>query len=212
MPTSGPSTSSPRRALGLLGSAVVAAAAMSACSGSSAPSPAPGTGSSTVTVTQSSSASSSGSATSTASSTSKPASGACGNSNVKLAVQPAPGGASAGHVVYNLVATNSGSTPCTLEGYPGISLTQLDSGKQLGAAADRAPGTAAKVTLAPGKTATAAIDVAQAGNFGAGCQMQKAAGFRIYLPGVTAAGFVPVAVDACTPDSVHQLSVKAFTG
>ena len=42
--------------------------------------------------------------------------------------------------------------------------------------------------------------------------MQKAAGFRIYLPGVTAAGFVPIAVDACTPDSVHQLSVKAFTG
>ncbi len=194
-----------RRTVGLAALAMVVTAT-AACSG--APAPAAPSGSATVTVTETKPAS--GTKSGSTSPTSKPASTACKRSSVKLSVKQAAGGASAGHVQYNFVATNSGSAMCTLEGYPGVSLTQVDTGKQLGAPADRTPGTAALIKLEPGKSATAAIQVAQAGNFGSACQVQKAAGFRIYLPGETAADFLPIEIQACTPESIHQLTVKPF--
>lgn len=140
------------------------------------------------------------------------ASGAvCSAGNVTARVEPAAGGGSAGHILYTLIVTNSGKAPCTIQGYPGVSLVAPGTGKQLGAAADRVPGETPLMRLEPGKTAVSPVNVAQAANFGGTCGMTDAAGFRVYLPGETRALFTPVVLKACTPATVKQLTVKAFS-
>lgn len=145
---------------------------------------------------------------------STPAAGAlasCAPGQMRVTVMGAPGGGSAGHQELQVIATNTGPTQCTIQGYPGVSLTAPGTGAQLGAAADRVPGEAPLMRLEPGKTAVSSILLAQAGAYGSSCGSVAAAGFRIYLPGQTAAAFAPFAVTACRTASVHLLSVKPFT-
>ena len=135
----------------------------------------------------------------------------CTASRMRTRVEAQPGGGAAGSVVVQVLATNTSSSVCVTHGYPGVSLTAPDSGKQLGAAADREPGQPEPtMRLEPGKTAVALVKVAQAGDFGSRCSMTKAAGFRVYLPGDKAAEFAPFVVDACATSTVHQLSVRPF--
>jgi hypothetical protein len=209
---------------------------VAACSSSS---PAPTAGAGTTTVTSTTTAPPSPSTTSSSpgtGSTTSPGSGgqpsptssnggaeapgapattgltACAPSQMRVTVMGAPGGGSAGHEEMQIIATNTGPTQCTLQGYPGVSLTAPGSGAQLGAAADRVPGDAPLMRLEPGKTAVSSILVAQAALYGSSCgTTTTAAGFRIYLPGQTTASFAPSPVSACQPASVHQLSVKPFT-
>ncbi len=130
---------------------------------------------------------------------------------MRTRVEAQPGSGGAGSFVVQVLATNTSSAVCVTHGYPGVSLTAPDSGRQLGAPADRESGQPMPtMRLEPGKTAVALVRVSQAGNFGAGCSMTKAAGFRIYLPGDKAAEFAPYPVDACSSSSVHQLSVRPF--
>lgn len=122
-----------------------------------------------------------------------------------------PGGGAAGSFGVELVTTNTGRAACTLEGFPGVSLTAPGSGAQLGAAADREPEEASpSVRLAPGASATALVRVTQAANYGSRCTQVTAAGFRVYLPGQTAAQYAPYHVEACSEPDVHLLSVRPF--
>ena len=124
-----------------------------------------------------------------------------------------PGSGAAGSFVVELVTKNTGRSACVLQGYPGVSLTAPDTGAQLGAAASRDPGqTASRVQLEPGASATALVRVAQAGNYGPRCHETRAAGFRVYLPGETAAQFAPYAVQACSNTATPLLSVRPFHG
>lgn len=134
----------------------------------------------------------------------------CTPSHMRITVGAVPGGASAGHVQLQIVATNTGTTQCVIQGYPGVSLTAPGTGTQLGAAADRVPGADPLLWLEPGRSAVSAIRVAQAGGFGSGCGLTPAAGFRIYLPDQTAAAFAPFVIDACRSASTHQLTVAPF--
>lgn len=122
-----------------------------------------------------------------------------------------PGGGAAGSYGVELVTTNTGRAACTLKGFPGVSLTAPDTGAQLGAAADREPGlTTPLVRLAPGASATALVRVTQAGNYGTRCQLAKAAGFRVYLPGEKAAQYAPYPAQACRNSDIHLLTVRPF--
>ena len=123
---------------------------------------------------------------------------------------PASGGASAGRVLLEVQVTNTSSAPCTLRGYPGVSLVAGTEGAELGAPAKRVAGPEGLVTLAPGGKATAQVSLTQAGNL-PNCGVTAAAGFRVYLPDDTAAQFVPLTEQGCSNTSVVLLEVSPFT-
>src|SRR5699024_10045591 len=50
-------------------------------------------------------------------------------------VEVAVGQGAAGHVEYLITMTNTGDRPCTVQGYPGVSMVAGDDGTQVGAAA-----------------------------------------------------------------------------
>ncbi|MFC8502813.1 DUF4232 domain-containing protein [Pedococcus sp. NPDC057267] len=199
--------------------ALTAGLALAACGGgggTSGGSSSSSSSSAAPTSSGSSSASSSSSTTSTGSASS--GSGAttsaarrCTAAATSTRAVPEPGGAAAGSYGVELVTTNTGRVTCTLEGFPGVSLSASATGAQLGAAADREPGQASPlVRLAPGASATAMVRVTQAANYGPRCQLARATGLRVYLPGDTAAQYAPYPAAACSNSDVHLLSVRPF--
>ncbi|KQS08130.1 hypothetical protein ASG04_13435 [Curtobacterium sp. Leaf183] len=139
--------------------------------------------------------------------------GACATTDLAGSVTSTPGGGAAGHQGYELVFRNTGSKPCTLQGWPGVSFVGKGNGTQLGAAAsfDRASphGT---VTIAAGSIAHATVIVAQAGDFG-DCGATTADGFRVYPPGSKQSLFIDAGqlqLSACTNTQDTQLEVQAI--
>ncbi len=164
----------------------------------------------TTTVTPSPSSGHSGSATP---SPSTQAGGQpCLTSSLTGTLAPAPGGGAAGSVYYLISLANTSSVSCTLQGWPGVSFVGDGNGTQLGAAAvlnrDSAHTT---VTIPVGGTATAQLQVTQAGNEPASCNPQTADGLRVYPPGEKAALFIQSGgLTACTDASIQLLHVDAF--
>src|SRR4051812_25697662 len=144
-----------------------------------------------------------------AGSTSTP--GQCTTGN--LAVHLGPAGGAAGSTYEPLVFTNKGSATCTLNGYPGVSFVAPSSGKQVGAPASRNPQhPAALVTLAPGATASALLQIANEANYPATtCKPTTVSGLRVYPPGATTALYVAFKApqQACS-STANQLSVQAI--
>jgi hypothetical protein len=90
---------------------------------------------------------------------------------------------------------NTGSSPCTLYGYPGVSWVAGADGHQVGAAAKREAnnggGAEKLVTLAPGALASAPIDIVDAAVIPTSqCKPVPVRGLRIYPPGERAALFL----------------------
>ncbi|MGJ3191348.1 DUF4232 domain-containing protein [Paenarthrobacter nitroguajacolicus] len=126
------------------------------------------------------------------------------------AATDATGGGAAGSIYEKLILTNSGTTPCVLEGFAGVSLTADSSGEPIGEPATRETTTpVTKIELAPGKSAWAEIRYTQAGNYG-DCTKVPAAGFRIYPPNDTASLFVAEPHDACSNAGIKLLTITAF--
>lgn len=196
--------------------AVAALAATGACS-SSPPTPTPAASTSTsassttsTTSTTSSPTSTSRPTTSSGTSTTPAGTAECKAGVGKATVVTASGGASAGHVQLQVQVTNASSKPCTIKGYPGVSLVTGTEGAQLGAPAQRVAGPEGLVTLQPGGKATAQLSLTQAANV-PDCGVTAAAGFRVYLPDDTAAQFAPLAQQGCSNAKVVLLEVSPFT-
>jgi hypothetical protein len=126
------------------------------------------------------------------------------------------GSAAAGSVYYPLDLTNISGSTCTVFGYPGVSFVSGPSGSILGRAAHRNPVTAATtVTLAPGQTAHATLQVAEAGNYDPSqCQPVTAHWLRIYPPNQTVPLYAQFTTQACSarlPEGIgSQLSITVF--
>jgi len=160
--------------------AVICAGAAVGCSSSSS-TPAAST---TTTVTATATApTGTGAATSTL--TSPAGTAACATSSLHV-TQGAPQGY-AGGVYQAIVFTNASGASCTLYGYPGVSLVSA-SHTQIGLAAKRSTATPVKlITLAPGATASALLQIVDALNFSPStCDPVKAAYLRVYPPNQTA--------------------------
>jgi Domain of unknown function (DUF4232) len=176
----------------LLGATAVAGCASSSSpslsSGPSAPGSAPA---GTVTVTSSAPA-----APSSSPATASPA--PCATSSLR--VRLGQGDGYAGGVYQPIDFTNTSAAPCTLYGFPGVSLVSGPSHTQLGPAAKRARTTPVKlVTLAPSATAHAVLQIINALNFPAAtCHPAKASAVRVYPPNQTAPVYLPTTVPACT--------------
>jgi hypothetical protein len=120
------------------------------------------------------------------------------------------GGGAAGSVYMKLNLTNSGSEPCVLRGFAGVSLAADAAGAPIGAPASRDETTAATdVLLTPGQTGSAVLRYTQAGNY-PDCAMVDAAGYRIYPPEDTASLFLPQPTKACSNAEIALLTIGAF--
>jgi Protein of unknown function (DUF4232) len=171
--------------------ACVAAAA--GCSSSSSQPAAPTV---TTTVTTTAPASSSAPASSLSPAAAGPA--ACPNGSLQVKQGVAQG--YAGGVYEVIDFTNTSGSSCRLLGYPGVSLVTGPSNTQIGLAAKRSTSTPVKqVTLAPGATANALLQIVDALNYPpASCAPTKATALRIYPPNQTAAVFLPNTSNGCT--------------
>ncbi|BCW65719.1 hypothetical protein NicSoilB4_04820 [Arthrobacter sp. NicSoilB4] len=119
------------------------------------------------------------------------------------------GGGAAGSVYMQLLLTNTGSEPCFLSGFAGVSLTAGADGAPIGAAAARDTTPATEVLLEPGQAGAATLRYTQAANY-PDCSLTPAAGFRIYPPEDTASLFLAQPRDACANAGINLLTIGAF--
>lgn len=120
------------------------------------------------------------------------------------------GGGAAGSVYMKLILTNSGTQPCLLKGFAGVSLAADANGEPIGAAATRDESTpVADVLLAPGQAGSAVLRYTQARNY-PDCTVVSAAGYRIYPPEDTASLFLAQPTDACSNAGINLLTIGAF--
>lgn len=106
--------------------------------------------------------------------------------------------------------TNTGSEPCILKGFPGVSLAADAAGGPIGAAATRDESVpVTDVLLAPGQTGWAQLRYTQAGNY-MDCSPVDAAGYRIYPPEDTESLFLAQPTTACSNADIKLLTIGAF--
>lgn len=138
-----------------------------------------------------------------------PAGGRCDTGSLTGSIESGSGGA-AGSTYVHLALRNTGSSTCTLQGWPGVSFVGGGDGSQIGAAATRATESPhPTVTLAPGAVAVAPLQVATAADYPTEkCQPIAADGFRVYPPGSKESLFVrDTDFTACRSADAGLLSV-----
>ncbi len=110
---------------------------------------------------------------------------ACPTSSLRVKLGLSEGYAGGVYQVIDFTSTSSAS--CTLYGYPGVSLVTGPPYAQLGSAAKRTTTPVKLITLAPGETADALLQVVDALNFpSATCSPTKATNLKVYPPNQTA--------------------------
>ncbi|MEA5457032.1 DUF4232 domain-containing protein [Sinomonas sp. JGH33] len=134
----------------------------------------------------------------------------CLSTQLSASIGQGAGGA-AGHFYAKIVLTNTGSTPCLLSGFAGLSLTDGPNGGPIGAPADRDTSVpVVDVVLNPGQAGAADFGITQAANYVGSCTQVQAAGLRIYPPEDFGSLFIPDQQTACSETSIHLLTLKAF--
>ena len=168
--------------------------------------------SSTGQASSSSTAASAASATSTGTPTSGAAASAPRCTTSDLSVTVAGDGAAAGSAGYTLIFANTSPAACSLDGYPGVSLTAGSVAAQVGAAARRQSSTPYPlVTIAPGVKAYALLIVGNALNYPAAtCSPTPATALRVYPPDETQSVLVPLKLTGCRSTSVVLPTIDAI--
>jgi hypothetical protein len=125
---------------------------------------------------------------------------ACATSALHVAVPSGAGNAAAGSAFYPIQFSNTSSSPCTLYGYPGVSFVGAAGGSQIGAAATRNSALAARlISLSPGQTVHATLQVVDALNYPSGdCGLVTAHWLKIYPPNQTAPIYVSFTAQTCS--------------
>jgi len=125
----------------------------------------------------------------------------CKTADLSLAVNPA--GAAAGTHFVAIVLTNAGKGPCTISGYPGVSLVDAN-GNQVGEPADRNPAIDPEaIAIKPGGSAHALAGLPNYQNFPAGKCSGPAKRIKVYPPEETDALTVSFDDYACPGFSVR---------
>ena len=178
-------------------------AALAACGPTAAAPSAGHTSASAAPTSASPSAAPASSAPASASPSPAAAAAACTSSALAVTVDVKQGSAAAGSAYYPIDFTNTGSVPCTLAGYPGVSFVTGRRGGNsaaIGAPATRNGGApAATVTLPPGGAAHAVLQVVNAGNYStSACRPVTAHWLRVYPPGAAGARYAAFTAQACS--------------
>jgi hypothetical protein len=123
----------------------------------------------------------------------------CPAAGLRIHLDTAAAGVAAGSYYVPLEFTNTTGRACQLAGFPAVAFTSGKAGQQIGPEAG-ADGVArpAAVTLAPGATAHAWLQVLDAASYPASqCHPVTAAGLRVEAPGTQSASYVAHRVPAC---------------
>ena len=183
----------------LAAAALISGAAVAGCASSGTSSPPAAPGSTAPTPTTASPAPTSGNTPAVAS-PSATANGpaACPTSSLQVKQGVAQGYAGGVYVVIDF--TNSSGSTCKLYGYPGVSLVSGPPYMQIGLAAKRSTTTPKTlVTLAPGATANALLQIVDALNYpSASCGPAKATALKVYPPNQTVPVYLPNTSNGCT--------------
>ena len=187
--------------VGRLAVAAAAFACVATAAGCASSSSQPATPATTATVTTTAPAAPGSASNSTPASTLSPAvtgPAACPTSSLQVKLGVAQG--YAGGVYEVIDFTNTSGSPCTLYGYPGVSLVTGPPYTQIGLAAKRtAASTPVKqVTLAVGATANALLQIVDALNYpSASCGPTKATALKVYPPNQTVPVYLPSTSNGC---------------
>ena len=135
--------------------------------------------------------------------------GQCATSELNISTGEQQG--AAGSVLIDLNFTNTGSSDCTLHGFPGVSFVGMDNGTQIGAPAVREGDAFPAVTLKPGEMTIAALKISRAENYDSdACSLQPVDGLRVYPPGETASAYLPLeGFNGCDNDGLELLTIKS---
>ncbi len=129
----------------------------------------------------------------------------CATSALKISLGPANG--AAGTTFYPLKFVNTSKASCTLTGYPGVSAV-TSAGKQIGNSASRSGAKYNTVTLAAGKSASAAVGIVDTGNFSsAACKPVTATGLKIIPPNQGLSVIIKKSFSTCSSTSTTSLTV-----
>ncbi len=125
---------------------------------------------------------------------------ACATSALHVVVPAVSGNAAAGSSYYPLQFINTSGSPCTLYGYPGVSFVTAVGGSQIGVPATRNPTTPAQlITLTPGETVHAVLQVVDAQNYPpSDCGLVTAHWLKVYPPNQTAPAYVSFTAQTCS--------------
>lgn len=121
------------------------------------------------------------------------------------------GGGAAGSIYMKLILSNSSTTDCILDGYPGVSLVATGSTEPIGAPAERdaAAPSSGPITLAPGDSAAAVLRYTQADNY-QGCTRVDAGAVLVYPPSATDSLEIAHPLTACSNEDIKLLTIGAF--
>jgi hypothetical protein len=118
------------------------------------------------------------------------------------------GSGTAGSTFYHLKFTNLSGHRCTLNGFPFVRAIDLRR-HRLGSRAAFDHRTPHSVTIGRGKTATATLQIVDAGNFPpSACHPVTAAGLRVYPPNQTRSKVIPFPFSACSRRGPVYLIVR----
>lgn len=195
-----------RHLLGALAIVAAAAATLTGCSASPTAGPAPATVTATATATATARATPKSttptvthSPTSTAPPTSSPGtrSGMCSTAQLTGRIgeqdgKPAGSGSGMNQEHLSVILTNTSTTPCTLQGWPGVSFVGHGNGTQIGSSATLTRGVPhPTVTLRHGNSAQAYLTILDAAVYSpSACQPVTPDGLRIYPPGSKTSLFI----------------------
>jgi hypothetical protein len=195
----------------MAGAALTCIAALAAACGTSSPSAAPATTATTASPAPSASTSPASNAAASPTPAATPAAAAgpaaCPTRSLKAKIGISQG--TAGSIYTVIDFTNIGTVTCTLYGYPGVALAGGTPVKQIGLAAAESKVTARTlVTLAPGATANALLQIVDAGNFPpAKCGMVTAHYLQIFPPNQTTPIYLSFTSATCSKP-VQTLNVS----
>ena len=134
--------------------------------------------------------------------------GMCATNDLEITTADSQG--AAGSTLVNVVFKNTSTEPCSMRGFPGVSMVTNHNGTQLGKPAQREKGAPSEtVKLDPGISAIASVKITQTGALDPkDCKAQKADGLRVYPPEQTKAAYVPMkGLEGCSGD-LEYLSVQ----
>jgi hypothetical protein len=129
-----------------------------------------------------------------------------------LRADPGTSEGAAGSIYQVIKFVNLNNVACTLYGYPEVSLASGTPVTQVGAAADRVPGSVkTTVLLAPQGVATALLRITQALNYPpASCGPVSTTWIQIFPPGQTAPLYMPYKSTGCAKPGVHLLTIDVI--
>ncbi len=133
----------------------------------------------------------------------------CTNAELRASYHRTDAGMS--HRYGRIVLRNVSDHACRTGGYGGLSYVGGGDGTQVGAPADRVPGTVRSIVVAPGEKVVSAVSETVASVYPRReCRRAHVDGFRVYVPNETHSQYVKHPTTGCRNVRVHLLSHKAY--